>query len=330
MRKGRQTARSSSVDMDIDELSPRQPDASDKPSERRSPSTRASLVLAEIPEEGDDVEEAQPPPSRAEAPSQAGEPNEESQDEAEEVDDQEAARKLGRKRLRRSFPAPSPELGSAAEETVARPPKRQRGAPASSPTRQNQPSRRQRTAAQEVSKQKVPPKQRELPKQTLPPKQREAPSKQKGPPRQKAKKKAVPPPPQDSGTEVEASGEPISVPVQRFTRFRAAGGNESDEDELVSGIPFSSRDGVTSVDILRQLCEEVTVGVLRTLKEKAGEAEDAATRRELKTKIRALEAFREELRTKLIEHVSLLVLATPRWTCADSSSDDRFGQPPHA
>ncbi|KLU88127.1 hypothetical protein MAPG_07114, partial [Magnaporthiopsis poae ATCC 64411] len=213
LRKGRQTARSSSVDMDIDELSPRQPDASDKPSERRSQSTRESLVLAEIPEEDDEVEEAQPPPSRAEPPSQAGGPNGESQDEAEEVDDQEAARTLGRKRLRRSFPAPSPELGSAAEETVARPPKRQRGAPASSPTRQNQPSRRQRMAAQkDVSKQKMAAKQKEPPKQTLPPKQKEAPSKQKGPPKQRAKKKTAPPP-QDSGPEVEVSGEPISVPV---------------------------------------------------------------------------------------------------------------------
>ncbi|KAL8340082.1 hypothetical protein RB601_006285 [Gaeumannomyces tritici] len=304
-RRGRQNARPPSVDMDIDELSPKQPSAPDKPAERGSLSARASLALAEIPEEADEVEEAQTP-SRVEASDDISEQNEESPGEAEEVDDQEAARKLGRKRLRRSFPAPSPELGSAAEETVPRPPKRRRGAPVSSPSRQNQPPRPQRAAAEkQASKLKQPPKQKELPKQKEQPKQKEPPPKQKGPPRQRAKKKTAPPP-LDSGPEVEVSGEPISVPVQRFTRFRGAGGDESDEDELVSGIPFASRDGVTSVDILRQLCEEVTVGVLRTLREKAGEAEDAATRRELKTKIRALEAFREELRTKLIEHTIAL------------------------
>ncbi|KAL8395723.1 hypothetical protein RB595_003268 [Gaeumannomyces hyphopodioides] len=303
-RKGRQSARPTSVDVDIDELSPKQPSVSDRPSERRSLSARESLALAEIPEEADEVEEAQTP-SRIEASYNTTEQNEESPDQAEEVDDQEAARKLGRKRLRRSFPAPSPELGSAAEETVPRPPKRRRGAPASSPSRQKQPSRPQRMAAEkEVSRPKEPPKQKELPKQKEQPKRKEPPPKQKGPPRQRTKKKTAPS--QESGPEVEASGEPISVPVQRFTRFRGAGGDESDEDELVSGIPFASRDGVTSVDILRQLCEEVTVGVLRTLREKAGEAEDAATRRELKTKIRTLEAFREELRTKLIEHTIAL------------------------
>jgi hypothetical protein len=139
-------------------------------------------------------------------------------------------------------------------------------------------------------------------RQKQPPKAQRAPAKKPEPARRRAKKRAAPP--QDSGPEVDTSGEPISVPVQRFIRVKGPGGGESDEDELVSSIPFSSREGVTSVDILRQLCEEVTAGVLRTLKEKAGEAEDAASRRELVTKARALEAFREELRTKLIEHAS--------------------------
>ena len=94
--------------------------------------------------------------------------------------------------------------------------------------------------------------------------------------------------------------------MQRFTRPRAAA-EEGDgpSSALLNGeIPFTSRGGVNAVDVLSKLCEELIEAYMDKLQERGRAAEDAATRREQKTMYRALEAFQEELRTRLLEHVS--------------------------
>ena len=58
------------------------------------------------------------------------------------------------------------------------------------------------------------------------------------------------------------------------------------------------------IDVLSQICDEVIESSLETLHEAAVNAKDAPTKREFRTKLRALEAFQEELRTRLLEHVS--------------------------
>lgn len=82
--------------------------------------------------------------------------------------------------------------------------------------------------------------------------------------------------------------------------------NEDDTngDILNADIPFSNRGGVNVIDVLSQVCDEVVESSLETLHEAAVNAKNSATKKEFRTKLRALEAFKEELRTRLLEHVS--------------------------
>lgn len=104
--------------------------------------------------------------------------------------------------------------------------------------------------------------------------------------------------------DIEA-GPPVPVKVQRYTRVRRRGDNDSsDEDILNSDIPHANRAGVNAVDFLAQVCEKIINSSVDKTKEGIMNAEDAATKKELRVKLRALEAFQEGLRTRLLEHVS--------------------------
>ena len=102
----------------------------------------------------------------------------------------------------------------------------------------------------------------------------------------------------------------VPVTVQRFTKpsrpgDRAVGEAETGEDPLNGEIPFANHSGVNAVDVLSKLCEELIEAYMAKLEERLSAAEDAATKREQRTMYRALEAFQEELRTRLLEHVSV-------------------------
>jgi hypothetical protein len=93
--------------------------------------------------------------------------------------------------------------------------------------------------------------------------------------------------------------------VQRFTKPpRVSDAEGPATDTLTGEIPFANRGGVNAVDVLSKLCEELVEMYMDKLEARARAAEDAATRREQKTMYRALEAFQEELKTRLLEHVS--------------------------
>lgn len=97
----------------------------------------------------------------------------------------------------------------------------------------------------------------------------------------------------------------VSVTVQRFTkppRVSEAGGEDG---VVIPDTTFGNRAGVNAIDVLSKLCEELADAYTEKLQEAAMASEDSATRREKKTMLRTLEAFREELRTRLLEHVSL-------------------------
>lgn len=182
---------------------------------------------------------------------------------AQEVDDTEAARHLGRKRQRRSKAVTSPELMS--EETTEEP----------SPKR---------------------------PRTVLPPKpKKRSPAKQKQPraPRAKSNK-------QESAwgkKSGDATGQPISVKIQRFTKPRRLDEDDPEADDILNTeIPFANRAGVNAVDVLAQMCEELISTSLQKVQDNFDNAQDAATRKELRVKIKALEAFQEELRTRFLEH----------------------------
>ncbi|KAI6366738.1 hypothetical protein MCOR25_005102 [Pyricularia grisea] len=202
--------------------------------------------------------------------------------EAEETNDQEAALRLGPKRPRADLLDASPDLSSTAEERQPKGAKRRRAAPpATSPAVQKQPA----TKALKSKRNQKP-----------------------GPGRSKGKKIA---PTYESEGEHQRGGS-IQIPVQRYTRPKRVGTDDEDDaaddenETLGMTIPFAGREGVNSVDVLSQLCEEVTANVLRSLRKKASEVEEATTRKELKIKMSAVEAFREELRTNMLEHTIAL------------------------
>jgi hypothetical protein len=101
------------------------------------------------------------------------------------------------------------------------------------------------------------------------------------------------------------SGVTIPVVVHRLTRPITYEETEEDADILNEKIPFAKRTGVNAVDVLAQFCDEIVDSALTALEEGGSTAEDAPTRREYNTKLKAVEAFGEELRTRLLELVSI-------------------------
>ena len=225
---------------------------------------------------------------------QLDEEEEREREEAQEVGETEAARRLGRKRPRRSLPAPSPELG-AGELEESPPPKRRRRREAASPAQQQQPAKKARAR---------PPTRPPSPPQPEPQPPRQAQAKPKGRSKKPARRSKAAADDEDA----EPGSNSVPVTVQRFTKpprasEPAEGGDDPATDILTGEIPFTSRSGVNSVDVLSKLCEELVEVYMDKLEARARAAEDAATRREQKTMYRALEAFQEELRTRLLEHV---------------------------
>lgn len=95
----------------------------------------------------------------------------------------------------------------------------------------------------------------------------------------------------------------IPITVQRFRRKMQISGDGRGGDAVNLDIPYASRRGVNTVDVLSQACEEMIELSLETLRQGIGDAGDAAGKKELRMKMRAIDLFREELRTRLLEHV---------------------------
>lgn len=222
-------------------------------------------------------------------------------EEAEEIDATEAARTLGRKRPRRSIRASSPELGSEAVEAEQgnaesepepepdlepepepepEPRARQRRARprAASPAVQNQP------AANSKSKQKLKPK-----------------------PKPKTRKTGASTKRRESGGgDKDDDDDAIEITVQRFANNKKRAGPDGDDeglDPLQSEIPFANRAGESVVDVLAQVCDEVMAATLAQYQQLADEADSAAAKKECRIKMRAIEAYREELGSRLLQHV---------------------------
>ncbi|KAK6860129.1 hypothetical protein PG995_003765 [Apiospora arundinis] len=133
----------------------------------------------------------------------------------------------------------------------------------------------------------------------------ESPAKQSQPKAPKTKTKAK----EKTGAKAHrrrSDTEPIPIGVQRYTKLQRIDEDDSDADILTADIPFTNRGGVNVVDVLSQICEEVIEANLATLQEAAVKAENAPMKKEYRAKLRALEAFQEELRTRLLEHTIAL------------------------
>ena len=99
-------------------------------------------------------------------------------------------------------------------------------------------------------------------------------------------------------------GSPIPVTVHRLSRAPLYDEDELHADILNAEIPRTKRGGVNAIDVLSQICQEIIGAGLDTLEDGCNRCEDPALRREYRTKLRAVEAFGDELQTRLLEHVS--------------------------
>ncbi|KAK4240979.1 hypothetical protein C8A03DRAFT_30948 [Achaetomium macrosporum] len=268
--------------------------------------TESEVVGSELSVvEEEAVEDVADRPGEAEDVGEEGvqEQEEEEEEEAQEVGEKEAAQRLGRKRPRRSLPAPSPELGSSLTGDSPAVKRRRRREPAS-PAQQQQPAKKARRG-RPPSRPQPQPEPQDDPQSTGP--QPPPQAKPKAKPRKQAKKKK--PSNEDDGEEKESGS--VAVTVHRFTKPRIAGDaadgeREPNVDALNGEIPFANPGGVNAVDVLSKLCEELVETYMTKLEERGRAAEDATTRREQKTMYRALEAFHEEVKTRLLEHTIAL------------------------
>ncbi|KAG8411625.1 hypothetical protein J3458_015685 [Metarhizium acridum] len=92
----------------------------------------------------------------------------------------------------------------------------------------------------------------------------------------------------------------IEITVQRFVNNFAQAAD--DEDELQQEIPFANRGGETVVDVFSQVCEEVISSTLENLQKMLRSSDDLGKKKELRVKMRAIGAYREELNSRLLQH----------------------------
>ncbi|KAI0534554.1 hypothetical protein GGR58DRAFT_50209 [Xylaria digitata] len=96
-----------------------------------------------------------------------------------------------------------------------------------------------------------------------------------------------------------SNGDSIPVTVQRYTKPLQRNESDTDEDILNADIPFTDHKSPNIVDVVLQMCEEMLDKVLSALHEEANQADGSASRKIYRTKLRVVEAFQEELRTRL-------------------------------
>ncbi|KAL3958304.1 hypothetical protein ACCO45_006466 [Purpureocillium lilacinum] len=92
-------------------------------------------------------------------------------------------------------------------------------------------------------------------------------------------------------------GDAIEITVQRFVNHKRRGSS----DPLQTEIPFANRSGETVVDVFAQVCDEVIATTLAQFEQLLEEA-DNAKKKEYRIKMRAIEAYREELNSRLLQH----------------------------
>ncbi|KAG6123203.1 hypothetical protein E4U13_000087 [Claviceps humidiphila] len=91
----------------------------------------------------------------------------------------------------------------------------------------------------------------------------------------------------------------VEITVQRFVNnFQ-----RDEDDELQQEIPYANRAGETVVDVFAQVCEEVISSVVDQLQRLAAETDDGDKKKECRIKMRAIEAYGEELSSRLLQHV---------------------------
>ncbi|WXC53717.1 hypothetical protein QX201_013358 [Fusarium graminearum] len=261
-------SRATEVSQDADEPSPERPDqapADDELSEdNQIEEEPADITMEPAEEEPEELEEPEEPEE------EEGNTQEEEEAVAEAISAVEAAKSIGRKRPRRSIRSQSPE--AEPEEQVEEEPasKRRRGQSSRSPATQKQPAAKPKPSTNPRTGPKP------LPKQVRRTKQAE-----------KARR--------------ISDGSAIEITVQRFVNVKKYGEDDGEEDQLAGDVPFIMN-GETVVDVFSHLCFEVIDGVVAKLYDTLGNTEEKEKKKECRIKILALEAYKEELTSRLLQH----------------------------
>ncbi|PON28346.1 hypothetical protein TGAM01_v202840 [Trichoderma gamsii] len=191
---------------------------------------------------------------------------------------------------------PEPERGEetedeaeAEEETVLpTPPKRKRGRPSKSPTLQKQPT----VKAKPVKAKPVKPRKRVQAQPEDTNDENEEPRPQ--PKKARTKKR--------HSDQSENDGGMIEITVQRFVNLKKRGNEDDDLDPLQNETTFMNHGGESVIDVFAQVCDEVISTTLEQLQEVSASAEDLAKKKEYRIKTRAIEAYREELKSRFLQH----------------------------
>ncbi|WZH41967.1 uncharacterized protein QYS62_002934 [Fusarium acuminatum] len=221
------------------------------------------------------VEEADPEvePIEEETVADVEDAQEEEEVAAEAIDAIEAAKAIGKKRPRRSLPSESPAAEPEEQADDEEPsPKRRRGRPSRSPATQKQPATKPKANTTAKPRTKGP---KPLPKQVRRTKQA-------------AKERRI------------SDGTAIELTVHRFVNVKKFIKDDGDPDHLAADVPFIPS-SETVVDVFSQVCVEVIEGTVAKLLETLGTTEDKEKKKECRIKIRALEAYKEELNSRLLQ-----------------------------
>lgn len=174
------------------------------------------------------------------------------------------------------------------EETVLpTPPKRKRGRPSKSPTIQKQPT---------IKPKPVKPRKRVQARPEDINDENEEPRPQ--PKKAKTKKR--------HSDQSENDGGMIEITVQRFVNLKKRSNEDDDLDPLQNETAFMNHGGESVIDVFAQVCDEVISTTLEQLQEVSANAEDLAKKKEYRIKTRAIEAYREELKSRFLQHVCLI------------------------
>ncbi|KNB03208.1 hypothetical protein FOXG_05767 [Fusarium oxysporum f. sp. lycopersici 4287] len=224
---------------------------------------RADHAPADDEQSDDATEEAEPEEEQIEEePVAEEEAQEEEEVVAEAIDAVEAAKALGRKRPRRSLPSQSP-VAEPQEQAE----EEETEAPAAK-RRRGRPSRSPATQKQPATK-------------SIYPYQNQGQLK-----RSHCR---------------NSDGSAIEVTVQRFVNVKKfIKGDDEEEDQLAVDLPFTTT-GVTAVDVFAQACLEVIDGTVAKFFEALQNTEEKDKKKECRIKIRALEAYKEELTSRLLQ-----------------------------
>lgn len=277
----RQSSRAAEKE-DVDELSPDRP-TDYNPADDELSDTNPVEEEPEVEVEAAEAEETEEEPIAEDEVPEETEIREEEVPEdavAEEIDEVETAKTIGRKRPRRSLPSRSPEveLSEVVEEEPEEEepaPKRRRGRPSRSPATQKQPITKPKVSTRA--------KARDSEAKTMEKQARKA--------KKAAKDRRI------------SDGTAIELTVQRWVNAKQFRQGDGKEDPIASEVPFQNQEE-TVVDVFAQVCLEVVETTLAKLYETMTSTEDKEKKKECRIKIRAVDAYREQLTLQLLQLVS--------------------------